>query len=63
MKTRQSIWLTEYEGLLPIPDRDRRNAPVDRSESRFAADPESAEPHLELVPFDPLNSTPVAFLE
>lgn len=61
MKPNASIWLTEYEGLLP--------APVERREPRrrpavLARLPhEAVGPHFELTPISLEKATPIALFE
>ena len=63
MRTTQSIWLDEYEGLLPIPpSRTERNRSRDAG-TQTIPEYETVSPHFELTPVNLDNTTPLAFFE
>lgn len=61
MKSRESIWLSEYEGLLPIADGDR--LPRHDAEAPVLPEYQAVSPHFELTSVDLEKTTPIAFFE
>lgn len=63
MRTTQSIWLDEYEGLLPIPPSqvDRRRST--EMDAHALPEVETVSPHFELTPANLDKTTPLAFFE
>ncbi len=63
MKSNKSIWLSEYEGLLPIEARDCQPSSSREPDSRAVPDHEALSPHSELMPTHLTRTTPTAFFE
>ncbi len=61
MKSTKSIWLNEYEGLLPTPAAQRK--PKDGLEAPVLTEYEAVSPHFELTPANLEKTTPLAFFE
>ncbi len=61
MTSTKSLWLNEYEGLLPIPAADRK--PQEGLETPVLPEYEAVSPHFELTPANLEKTTPIAFFE
>ncbi len=63
MKNHENIWLTEYEGLLPVVAREQEQSPAQEAESRPQPQHEALGAHFDLNPAHLARLTPTAFFE
>lgn len=63
MKSNKSIWLNEYEGLLPVSARDCGHDQSREADARVIPEHEPVSPHFELTPIHLTRTTPTAFFE
>lgn len=63
MRTTQSIWLDEYEGLLPIPPSKAERSRSTEMDANALPEVETVSPHFELTPVNLDKTTPLAFFE
>lgn len=63
MRTTQSIWLDEYEGLLPIPPSQSERSRSAELDAPALPEHETVSPHFELTPVNLDKTTPLAFFE
>lgn len=63
MQTTQSIWLDEYEGLLPIPPSQTDRSRSNEMDTIELPEVETVSPHFELTPVNLDKTTPLAFFE
>lgn len=61
MKSNPSIWLNEYEGLLPVRIVDRE--PSDDGHEPVHPVYDAVKPHFELTPVNLERATSIAFFE
>jgi len=63
MRTTQSIWLDEYEGLLPIPPSQVERSRSGEMDAHVPREYDTVSPHFELTPVNLDKTTPLAFFE
>ena len=63
MKPSESIWLNEYEGLLPAPVAASEPSRDSDTGPRSLPEHEAVSPHFELTPANLERTSPLAFLE